>query len=44
MINEKGDPPVCKAIDYGKFKYSQEKKKKENMKKQVKSEIKEVKV
>ena len=44
MINDKGDPPVCKIIDYGKFKYSQEKKKKENAKKQVKSEIKEVKM
>lgn len=44
MINDKGDPPVCKAIDYGKFKYSLEKKKKENAKKQVQSEIKEVKM
>lgn len=44
MINDKGDPPVCKAIDYGKFKYSLEKKKKENAKKQVQSEIKEIKM
>ena len=44
MINDKGDPPVCKVIDYGKYKYSQEKKKKENMKKQIKTEIKEVKM
>lgn len=44
MINEKGDPPVCKIIDYGKFKYSMEKKKKENMKKQVKGGLKEVKM
>jgi translation initiation factor IF-3 len=44
MINEKGDPPVCKVIDYGKYKYSLEKKKKENAKKQVQSEIKEVKM
>ena len=44
LINDKGDPPVCKIIDYGKFKYSLEKKKKENAKKQVKSEIKEVKM
>ena len=44
MINDKGDPPVCKAIDYGKYKYSLEKKKKENAKKQVQSEIKEVKM
>ena len=44
MINDKGDPPVCKIIDYGKYKYSQEKKKKENMKKQIKVDIKEVKM
>ena len=44
MINDKGDPPVCKAIDYGKFKYSLEKKKKENAKKQVQSEVKEIKM
>jgi len=44
LINEKGDPPVCKVIDYGKFKYSQERKKKENIKKQIKVEIKEVKM
>ena len=44
LINDKADPPVCKVIDYGKFKYSQEKKKKENMKKQIKMEIKEVKM
>jgi translation initiation factor IF-3 len=44
MINENADPPVCKIIDYGKYKYAMEKKKKENIKKQVKSEIKEVKM
>lgn len=44
MINEKGDPPVCKVIDYGKYKYSLEKKKKENLKRQVNVDIKEVKM
>lgn len=44
MINDKGDPPVCKVIDYGKYKYSLEKKKKENAKKQVNVDIKEVKM
>jgi translation initiation factor IF-3 len=44
LINDKGDPPVCKIIDYGKYRYQMEKKKKENMKKQSKSEIKEVKM
>ena len=44
MINDKGDPPVCKIIDYGKYKYAMEKKKKENAKKQVNVDIKEVKM
>lgn len=44
LINDKADPPVCKVIDYGKFKYGVEKKKKENAKKQVKGDIKEVKM
>ena len=44
LINDKGDPPVVKIIDYGKYKYSLEKKQKENAKKQIKSEIKEVKM
>ena len=44
LINDKGDPPVCKIIDFGKYKYQLELKKKENMKKQVKQDIKEVKM
>ena len=44
LLNDKADPPVCKVIDYGKFKYIQEKKKKDNLKKQVRTEIKEVKM
>ena len=44
MINEKGDPPVCKIIDYGKYKYSLARKKRENVKKQVKGGLKEVKM
>ena len=44
LINDKADPPVCKVIDYGKYRYIMEKKKKENLKKQVKMEIKEVKM
>eukprot|EP01041_Mallomonas_annulata_P002331 gene2331-4535_t len=44
LINDKSDPPVCKVIDYGKYKYQQEKKKKDNLKKQVKIDIKEVKM
>ena len=44
LINDKADIPVCKIIDYGKHKYYVEKKKKENLKKQVKVDIKEVKM
>ena len=35
-------PPVCKIIDYGKFKYEQARKEKEARKKQKIIEIKEV--
>lgn len=35
-------PPVCKAMDYGKFKYEQAKKEKEAKKKQKMTIIKEV--
>ena len=35
-------PPVCKIIDYGKFRYEQERKEKEAKKKQKIIEIKEV--
>lgn len=37
-------PPVCKILDYGKFKYQQQKKKAEAKKKQKVVEIKEVKM
>lgn len=35
-------PPVCKIMDYSKFKYEQAKKDKENRKNQVMVEIKEI--
>jgi len=38
------DPPVCKILDYGKFKYEQQKKRNEARKKQKVIEIKEIKV
>lgn len=38
------DPPVCKIIDYGKYKYEQTKKKKEASKHQHIIQIKEVKM
>ncbi|SDH08690.1 translation initiation factor IF-3 [Roseospirillum parvum] len=38
------DPPVCKILDFGKFKYEQQKKKNEAKKKQKVIEVKEVKL
>ena len=43
-ISPNADPPVCKILDFGKFKYEQQKKKNEAKKKQKVIEIKEVKV
>ncbi len=43
-ISPNADPPVCKILDFGKFKYEQQKKKNEARKKQKVVEIKEVKV
>lgn len=34
LINETANPPVCKLIDYNKFKYEKKKKTKESLKKQ----------
>ena len=34
LINPKGNPPVCKIMDYNKFKYENKKRTKENLKKQ----------
>jgi translation initiation factor IF-3 len=38
------DPPVCKIMDYGKFKYQQSKKWQEAKKKQTVIQLKEVKI
>ncbi|MCH4022704.1 MAG: translation initiation factor IF-3 [Acetobacter sp.] len=43
-ISPNAEPPVCKILDYGKFKYEQQKKRNEARKKQKVIEIKEVKV
>jgi len=43
-ISPNADPPVVKILDYGKFKYEQQKKKNEAKKKQKVVEIKEIKV
>nr|YP_009122236.1 translation initiation factor IF-3 [Vertebrata lanosa]AJH65994.1 translation initiation factor IF-3 [Vertebrata lanosa] len=44
VISDKSDPPVCKIIDYGKYKFSQEKKAKEAKRKQHTTLLKEVKM
>lgn len=44
LIAPEAKPPVAKIMDYGKFKYQQEKKKKEAKKKQKIIEIKEIKL
>jgi translation initiation factor IF-3 len=43
LISPQATPPVAKIMDYGKFKYQQEKKKKEARKNQQKVVLKEVK-
>ena len=44
LIAPDAKPPVCKIMDYGKYKYQLEKKKKEAKKNQKKIEVKEVKL
>lgn len=43
-ISPQAKPPVCKVMDYGKFKYEQSKKQNQAKKNQVKIEIKEIKL
>ena len=43
LMSPDAKPPVAKIMDYGKYKYQQEKKKKEARKNQKKIEVKEVK-
>ncbi|CZE46403.1 translation initiation factor IF-3 [Campylobacter geochelonis] len=44
LIAPDAKPPVCKVMDYGKFRYQQEKKQKEAKKKQKVIEVKEIKL
>nr|YP_009315313.1 Translation initiation factor 3 [Yamadaella caenomyce]SCW23768.1 Translation initiation factor 3 [Yamadaella caenomyce] len=44
LISNKSNPPVCRIVDYGKYKFTQEKKAKEAKKKQHNSSLKEVKM
>ncbi len=43
-VSPNADPPVCKILDYGKYKYEAQKKKNEARKKQKTIEVKEVKL
>lgn len=43
-ISPNAEPPVCKAMDFGKFKYQQQKKEHENRKKQKIVQVKEIKL
>ncbi len=43
-VSPDANPPVCKIMDYGKFKYEQTKKKQEAKRKQKTTQIKEIKV
>ena len=43
-VNPKSDPPVCKILDFGKYKYEEKKKAGEAKRKQTVVEIKEVKL
>ena len=43
-ISPNADPPVCKILDYGRFKYEDQKKKNEARKKQKVIEVKEIKL
>jgi len=43
-VNPKADPPVCKILDFGKYKYEEKKKTAEAKRKQTVVEIKEIKI
>ncbi len=42
LIAPQGNPPVCKIMDYGKYRFEQAKKEKEAKKNQKQSELKEI--
>ena len=44
LLSDKADPPVCRVMDYGKYKFEQEKKAREARKKQHTADVKEVKM
>ncbi len=44
LVSDKANPPVCRIMDYGKYKFEQEKRAREARKKQHNAEVKEVKM
>ncbi len=44
LVSDKADPPVCRIMDYGKYKFEQEKRAREARKKQHTADVKEVKM
>ena len=44
LVAPNGNPPVCKIMNYGKFKFEQAKKEKEAKKKQKVAELKELRI
>jgi translation initiation factor IF-3 len=43
-VNPKASPPVCKILDFGKYKYEEKKKQREAKRKQTVVEVKEIKL
>ena len=43
-VNPKSMPPVCKILDFGKYKYEEKKKQREAKRKQTVVEVKEIKL
>jgi translation initiation factor IF-3 len=43
-VSPNADPPVCKVLDYGKYKYEEQKKRNEARKKQKTVDVKEIKM
>lgn len=44
LVSESAKPPVCRIMDYGKYKFEQEKRAREARKKQHNADLKEVKM
>ena len=44
LVSDKSDPPVCRILDYGKYKYEQERREKQAKKNQRTADVKEVKM